>query len=450
MQDKPLNVNSSIFKSYDIRGIYPSELNEEIAYYLGRTLIVYVGAKRIVVGRDGRLSSPQLSKFFAKGAADQGAVVTLIGQIPTECLYFALGSGDYDAGVTITASHNPKEYNGIKMMRRGINSIRGKDLWETFQRANFPQPHAPGKVQEKLLYEEYISHIFSLIDLSDIKDFKTVIDTSNGMAGLLFPMMQEKLPSPLNTFLINSEVDGNFPGHSPNPLHEGIVEGIAREIKKEKAACGFIFDGDADRVFLVDEKGNLVGGDIVLLLLAQHFLKKYPGAAVAFNATCSRTVPEFITKWGGKPVRTKVGFVNVREGLISNKGVLGGEVSGHYCFKDYFYADSGFLAFFTLLKILKEDGRPVSKIIQDLNPYFKSDINFKTGESAKIIEEIKKKYSQGKQDYLDGVTVEYQNWWFNVRASNTEPLLRLTVEANTRELLQSKKDEISKLVQSLG
>lgn len=238
-----------------------------------------------------------------------------------------------------------------------------------------------------------------------------------------------------------------FPNHSPNPLLAGSVDQIKKEVKKEKAEFGFIFDGDADRIFLVDEKGLLVRADVTLLLLAKYFLKKNPGSTIAYNAICSKAVPEFIKKWQGIPIRTKVGFVNVRQGLLENNGVMGGELSGHYCFRDNYYLDSGMIGFLILLQIISEEHKKVSEIVQELSPYAKSsEINFEIENKEEILNKIKEKYTSGKQDYLDGITVEYDKWWFNVRLSNTEPLLRLTIEADTKELLEEKQKEITEII----
>jgi len=445
--------NQSIFKSYDIRGIYPYELNEEIAYKIGRSFIRHSGAKSVAVGQDARISSPVLFSGLVKGITAEGAVVYDLGQVLTECLYFSVGKNplDYgfDSGVMITASHNPKEYNGFKMVKRNrenIEIIRGKDLLSAVESEDFKDDVSKGSVERKDIWMDYIKHILSFIDLDRIKPFNIAIDASNGVAGLAVSKIGDKLP--IKIFLLNYEPDGDFPNHSPNPLADGSTHQIKNEIEKENADFGFIFDGDADRIFLVDENGWLVRADVTLLLLAKYFLQKFPGSSIAYNAICSKAVPEFIKKWGGKPVRTKVGFVNVREGLLKNNGVMGGELSGHYCFRDNFYLDSGMIAFLVLLQIISDEHKKVSEIVQDLSPYAKSsEMNFIIENKEEVIKKIKDKYSDGKQDYLDGITVEYGNWWFNVRASQTEPLLRLTIEADTKELLEEKQKKLSSLLE---
>ena len=276
-----------------------------------------------------------------------------------------------------------------------------------------------------------------------------MIDAGNGMAGKVISMIEDSLSTEI--IPLNFDLDGNFPNHSPNPLLEGSGDQIERKVLEEKADFGVIFDGDADRIFLIDEKGEMVRGDISLLFLADYFLKKFPGRAVAYNLICSKAVPEFIKKMGGIPIRTKVGYVNVSQGLIENNGVVSGEISGHYSFKDNYYFDSGIIALLVFLKIIGESNRKLSEMVKEYFIYeISAEINFKVKDKEKIIEKAKEKYKDGKQDFLDGVTVEFKDWWFNLRSSNTEPLLRLTVEADTKELLEKKKKELASFIKKLA
>ena len=443
-------IDSTIFKSYDIRGVYPSQLNEDTAYKIGRSFVKYTNAKKVSVGYDARISSPKLFSALSKGIISEGANLYNIGQVPTECLYFSLGKYDFDAGIMITASHNPKEYNGFKMVKKNGNSIeviRGQDLLSLVIEESFNGNITKGAIEKKDIWQDYIEHILSFVNLENIKPFKIVVDASSGVAGLAIAKFGDKLP--VKIFLLNYKPDGNFPNHSPNPLLPGSTDQIKKEIENESANFGFIFDGDADRVFLVDENGWIVRADVTLLLLAKYFLQKNPGSAIAYNAICSRFVPEIIKRWGGKPVRTKVGFVNVRNGLLENNGIMGGELSGHYCFRDNYYLDSGMIGFLVLLQIISEEHKKLSEIVQELSPYAKSsEINFEVSNKEEILNKIKAKYTDGRQDYLDGITVEYNNWWFNVRPSNTEPLLRLTVEADTKDLLEEKQKELTLLIRT--
>ncbi|TSC95065.1 MAG: phosphomannomutase [Parcubacteria group bacterium Licking1014_1] len=449
-----MKISQTIFKSYDIRGIYPKELNADAAYEIGRGFINYTKAKRVAVGQDARISSSDLFLGLVKGITDRGAHVYSVGQVPTECLYFSVGNYDFDAGIMITASHNPKEYNGMKMLQKKDNNIeiiRGKDLLSAIEKEDLAKscdasilPSAE-QFNRINIWKDYLKHVLSFIDKKEVKNFKIIVDASNGVAGLVFSKIKKDLP--VEIISLNFNPDGDFPNHSPNPLLEGSTDQLREKIRKEKADFGFIFDGDADRIFLADERGHMAGADATLLLLAKYFLKKNPGAAVAYNVICSKAVPEFIKKWGGKPIRTQVGFVNVREGLLNNNGIMGGELSGHYCFKDNFYLDSGMISFLTLLQIISQENKKVSELVQELSSYAKSsEINFEIENKEEILSKIKEKYSDGKQDYLDGVTVEYKDWWFNARASNTEPLLRLTIEADTEELLKVKQKELSDFI----
>lgn len=441
-------VPANIFKSYDIRGIYPSELNEDSAFLIGKAFVGYTGAKNIAIGYDMRLSSPQLSESIKKGIMESGCNVYDLGQVSTEMIYFAVGKRGYDAAVMVTASHNPKEYNGFKLIKKdenGFSMVRGKDLYKTVN--NSFTEKKKGKIKRVDIKKEYIKYVLSLFKSKKVKPFNIVVDAGSGMASVSLPLLQKKLP--VKILPLNFELDGSFPSHPSNPLEKGVTDQIKEKIILEKADFGFIFDGDADRIFLVDEKGELVPGDATLLLLSKYFLQKHPGSAISYNLICSKAVPELIAKWGGKPVRSAVGFVNVRESMINTQGILGGELSGHFCFKDNFYGDSGVIAFLALLNILSESDKKVSEIVKDVSPYVKSaEINFEVQDKEKIIESIKSQF-EGSRDFLDGVTISYDNWWFNVRPSNTEPLLRLTIEADNEALLLEKKEEITKFINSI-
>ncbi len=443
-----MKINPEIFKSYDVRGIYPSELNDEAAFEIGRAFVKFSGAKNIAIAFDARISSPSLFKAVSRGVLAEGAKVYELGKTPTECLYFASGYYDYDGGIMVTASHNPKEYNGLKMLKKNgkeIEMVRGQDLLNVVQEsAHDKDLEDENNSFKKDFWQDYINHVLSFVDLSEIVPIKIIVDASNGVGGLAVERLKDKLPCQI--IFLNFEPDGNFPNHSPNPLEKGSVDLISEKIKSEKADFGLMFDGDADRIFLVDENGHLVPADVTLLLFAKYFLQKNPGMAIAYNAICSKAVPEFVKKWQGVPIRTKVGFVNVRDGLIKNNGIMGGELSGHYCFKENYYMDSGVIAFLTLLQIISKDGRKVSEIVKELAPYPKTDANFTVKNKEKILEKVKEKYADGKQDFLDGVTVEYKDWWFNLRPSNTEPLLRLTIEADNEKILQEKLKELSRII----
>jgi len=445
-----MKVNPSIFKSYDIRGIYPQDLNEETVFRIGQAFVQYTKAKNIIVGRDMRLSSPVLFQALVDGITSQGADVYDIGQVPTEVVYFSVGYYSYGPGIMITASHNPKEYNGFKLVKKEsdrVEIVSGKSLYKIIEQ-DFPKNNKKGKVKNLDIWQDYNNHIFSFVEIDKIKPFKVVIDAGNGMAGKVIPLIRGKLP--IEIIPLNFKLDGNFPAHPSNPLEPGSADQISKEVKNRKADFGFIFDGDADRIFLIDEIGNFIRADVTLLILAKYFLEKNPGKAIAYNVICSKVVPKFIKKWGGNPIRTSVGFINVQKAIIENNGIMGGELSAHYCFRDNYYLDSGFIAFLVLLEKISDLNKKLSEITKELAPYAKgAEINFEVEDKERIINMIKEKYSDGKQDYLDGLTVEYSDWWFNVRPSNTEPLFRLTVEADNQKLLKEKQKELSSLIKKL-
>jgi phosphomannomutase len=347
----------------------------------------------------------------------------------------------------ITASHNPKDYNGLKLVRKEKGKVKvvpGKDLLEIVKK-DFSDAEKQGQVKKLDIWSDYIDHIFSFIDIKKMKMFKIVVDAGNGMAGKVIPLIKDKLP--IEIIPLNFKLDGNFPAHPSNPLEPGSADQISKEVKKQKADFGFIFDGDADRIYLIDELGNFIRADITLLILAKHFLEKNPGKGIAYNLICSKALPEFIKKWKGKPIRTPVGFINIQKALRESDGIMGGELSGHYSFRDNYYLDSGFIAFLVLLEAISKSNKKVSEITKKLALYVKgAEINFEVKDKEKMINMIKERYSNGKQDYLDGLTVEYKDWWFNLRPSNTEPLLRLTIEADTQKLLNQKQKELSSLI----
>ncbi len=445
-------INPIIFKSYDIRGVYPGELSEESAKKIGRAIIKKTRAKKVVIARDGRLSSESLAKALKAGILSQGADMSDIGQAATEVLYFSVGNYDFDAGIMITASHNPKEYNGFKTIYKtgkDLNILRGVDLSEIAQSEDIADVLAFGKEQEFNPFPDYISHILDISNPESVRNMKVCVDAGNGMASKIIPLLKEKLSS-IEINEINSGIDGNFPGRGPNPILEGASNMISEEVRKTKSQMGFMFDGDSDRVFLINEKGEFVPADITLLILARYALQKNPGIAISYNLVCSRAVKEKILEWGGMPVRTKVGFVNVRQGIIDNNGSMGGEQSGHYCFKENFYLDSGFIAFLNIIKLVFESHKPVSELVKELDIYYREPaLELKLKDKQKAIEILKEKFKDGKQDELDGITSEYDNWWFNARASNTEPVLRITMEADSKEIFDEKKQEILKSLEGM-
>ncbi|MEK7067601.1 MAG: phosphomannomutase/phosphoglucomutase, partial [Patescibacteria group bacterium] len=345
-----MNINPTIFKSYDIRGIYPDELNKEAAYAIGRAYARRTRAEQIVVGSDMRLSSPTLKEQFVRGVTDEGANAVDIGLVPIDAVYFAVRKQNYPAGAMITASHNPKEYNGFKLPLPGIGWVRGEELREDVLNLPAGEEKTKGDAKEFDIMPDYIKHVLSFCDLTKIKPLTIAVDAGNGMAGKVVPLLEPHLP--IKIIPLNFTLDGSFPAHPSNPLLPESQEQITKAVKANQADCGVIFDGDTDRLFFVDERGNFVRADMTLLILAKEFLRREPGAGIVYNAICSKAVPEIITEWGGRPIRSKVGYVHISQTMSENQGVMGGELSAHYSFRDNGYADSGFIAWLILLELL--------------------------------------------------------------------------------------------------
>lgn len=442
-------LDPSIFKAYDIRGIYLAQLNDETTYLVGKALVEYLKPKNIAVGRDMRLSSPVLFENLTKGINEAGADVIDIGLCSTDELYFAVGKFGYDAGVMITASHNPKEYNGFKICRKEAAPLSGdsglKAIQQIISSGKFSTSKKKGNLIQKDVTDDYIRHILSFADVKKIKPFKIVVDAGNGMAGLLIPKLFAHLPCQLIPMFF--ELDGSFPHHPASPIEPENLKFLQEKVLSEKAFLGAAFDGDADRVFFVDEKARMLGGDIVTALVAKSLLKKEKGATILYNIICSRTVPRVIQENGGKAIKTRVGHALIKPLMKKHNAVFGGEHSGHFYYRDNFYADSALITLVVFLELLSEENKKVSELVKEIDRYFRSgEINSTVEDIPEKLKEVAKIYSKGKIDHLDGLTVEFDNWWFNVRPSNTEPLLRLNVEADSPELLQQKTQELLGLI----
>jgi phosphomannomutase len=438
-----------IFKAYDIRGIYPDDLNEDIARSIGWGFARFLETpKTILVGRDMRTSSPSLSAAFMEGVASAGVDVEDLGEVSTDALYFASGSYGHP-GAMFTASHNPAQYNGIKLCRAAAAPIGSDSGLEDIKRLALDAPSTaegdPGKRSEHDALPEYAAHCRSLVDPEILRPFKVAIDAGNGMAGKTVPMVFE--PLPFEVVPLYFELDGTFPNHPANPIELENVADLRRLVVDEKCDVGIAFDGDADRIFLIDEKGDPVSGSTTTALVAERLLTKNPGATVLYNLICSWAVPEIVKENGGVPVRTRVGHSFIKEVMVETGAIFGGEHSGHYYFRDNFRADSGMIAALLVLETMSVRGEPLSELLEDFERYSDSgEINSEVADQAATIEELATRYSDARQDRVDGLTVEYDDWWFNCRASNTEPLLRLNLEARTPELMEQKRDEVLKII----
>jgi phosphomannomutase len=440
---------ANLFKAYDIRGIAPQELSPDIAYKVGRALVCYLGAEQVCVGRDMRVTSSVLAAALIDGIRDQGADVTDIGLISTDGLYFAVGRFGFPAGVMVTASHNPGEYNGFKLCREqarplsidhGIGEIRDLVLAD-----QFGPPADRGGLIQRDVTDEFVEHALSMIDADVIRPLRVAVDAGNGMAGKIIPRVFERLPCTLIPLYF--DLDGTFPNHEANPIEPENIKDLQAAVLTQHADLGIAFDGDADRMFLIDERGTFIGGDMVTAMVAQVLLRKHPGASVVYNLICSRTVPEIIEREGGQPIRSRVGHSFIKGLMREHDAIFGGEHSGHFYFRDNWYADSGLIACLTVLELLSREGQALSDYLRPIDTRYRSgEINTVVADIPATLERVRRRFADARIDLLDGMTIEYPNWWFNLRASNTQPLLRLNVEADDPELLRRHVDEVLAII----
>ncbi len=444
------SINSAIFKAYDVRGLYPSEVNEEAARQIGRGFVAYLEAKRIAVSRDMRLSSPSVAAAFIEGAREQGADVVDYGMLATDMMYFAVARDGHDGGAQITASHNPKQYNGIKLVRREAFPLSGEaglgEIREMITAGTLPAPAArTGTLTQMEVLDEYVAHVLSFIDASIIKPFNVVLDAGNGMAGIVAPKLFERLPC--RTTKLYFELDGTFPNHEANPLIEENRRDIVERVVRDKADIGIAWDGDADRCFFIDGAGEFIAGDFVTALLAEAFLLKHPGAKIVYDVRASYAVKDTVAKYGGGALMNRVGHAFFKRRMREEGAIFGGEVTGHYYFRDNFYADNGFIPALLMLELMSRKGATLQELLAPLREkYFISgEINTKMPDMRVVQEKIdalSARYKDAKTYTMDGVSVEYPDWHFNVRASNTEPLIRLNLEATTLAEMERRRDEV--------
>jgi phosphomannomutase len=449
-------LNPDIFKAYDVRGVYPGEINEEAARAIGAAFVVYLKAKRIAVSRDMRVSSPALAAAFIDGATSQGADVVDYGMMATDMMYFAVAKDGLDGGVQITASHNPGQYNGMKMVRRDAWPLSGEEGLVEIRRmvADDTIPPAAarrGAVTSSTVLEPYVEHVMSFIDVPVIKPFNVVLDAGSGMGGLVAPELFDRLPC--KTTRLCFEIDGRFPNHEANPLIEENREDIVARVIAEKADIGIAWDGDADRCFFIDGAGEFISGDFITALLAEAFLLKHPGATVIYDLRASYAVKDTVARMGGTSLMNRVGHAFFKRRMRETNGIFGGEVTGHYYFRDNFYADNGFIPALLILELMSKKGQSLHQLLEPLSQkYFISgEINTKLKSMDEVppkLVAIAAKYSDGRQYELDGISVEYPDWHFNVRPSNTEPLLRLNLEATTPETMAEKRDDLLALIRA--
>ena len=440
-------LDPSVFKAYDVRGIHPAELDEEGAQAIGRAFVEVFEPKRVAVGHDMRVASPAMAEAAIRGASEAGAEVLDLGLVGTEMVYFAVGELGLDGGIAVTASHNPKEYTGMKIVREGALPVGGESgLLEVRDRA-LGEPKAagsPGKVERHDIWDLYVERVLSFVDPGAIAPLTIVIDAANGMAGVMLPPVLEQLPE-LEVVRCFFEPDGTFPNHEPNPLLPENREFIVAKTLEEQADFGVAFDGDADRCFFVDDSGEFVPGDFITALLAEAVLEKEPGAKIIYDVRASWAVPEMIERSGGVPLVNRVGHAYIKHRMREVDAAFGGEVSGHYYFRDFSQADSGVVPFLLMLELVSKRGKKLSEILRPFREryFITGELNTPVPDVAAKLKGLEQRFgAEGRVSHLDGVSVDAEDWHMNVRPSNTEPLLRLNLEARTRELMESKRDEV--------
>ena len=445
-----MQVNPSIFKAYDIRGVYPEDLNEAIAYAIGRAFVTFLKPDTVIVGRDMRLSGPPLFKALTDGLLDQGADVIDIGMVSTDQFYFACATLSH-AGIMVTASHNPKQYNGFKMVREMPYLLSGsegiQDLRGIVESDAYSPPRRRGTLSARDLSQPFVEKVLSLIDVSSLRPMKVIADTCNGMVGPILQRVFERLPVQLIGMYL--EPDGNLPNHGLDPLQPENRAELQQRVVDEDADIGFAFDGDGDRFFTIDDRGRFVAGDFLTALMAEYLLGKHPGSKIIYDVRASWAVPELVKRAGGIPLMERVGHAFIKRRMADEGAVFAGEVTGHYYFRDFFCADSGIVPALVVLEMLSRRQARLSELLQVLEAeyHISGEINTRiTADAQSKMQELAARYSDAEVYWLDGVSVVYPDWHFNVRPSNTEPLLRLNLEAKSAELMQQKRDEVVAII----
>jgi phosphomannomutase len=448
--------NPSVFKAYDVRGLYPSEITEELFHQLGRAFVAYLGPGTYAVTRDMRVSSPSLTKAFVDGAVLQGGNVIDYGLLGTDQMYYAVACDKLDGGAQITASHNPGEYNGCKLVRKEAFPLSGeagiKEMKEMIFAGAIPAPPAtPGSISRREILDRYVRHVMSFVEEQVIKPFNVVLDAGSGVGGIVAPRLFDLLPC--KTTRLCFEVDGTFPNHEANPLIEENRRDITAAVIKQQADIGIAWDGDGDRCFFLDGSGEFIAGDFITALLAENILIKHPGETIIYDVRASYAVKDIVAKYKGKALMNRVGHAFIKRRMREENAIFGGEVTGHYYFRDNFYADNGFIPALMILELMSKKGQSLRDLLKPLREkYFISgEINTKVASmdvAARKIEELKRVYAKANPYDLDGVSAEFPDWHFNVRQSNTEPLLRLNLEGLTPEIMEKRRDEVLDLIRS--
>ncbi|MSR68579.1 phosphomannomutase/phosphoglucomutase [Candidatus Saccharibacteria bacterium] len=445
-----MEFNQSIFKAYDIRGKAPAELTPEVAHAVGKALADFLPAGEVAIGRDMRADSKQLAHAIALGLIEQGREVIDLGQITSDMMYFAVGNYNFAGGAMVTASHNDTGYNGIKLTGEGVKPI-GEDsglinIKQAIIDGSYKPSLAQGAIRSIDILSAWAEHALKFAP--HLASLKVGIDAGNGMGGIIVPELQKITKLQISGLFL--ELDGSFPNHPANPLDFTNLRDLISLVKASQLDCGIAFDGDGDRAFMVDENGSVVTGSILGAILVEYFLKLNPGATILYNAIASRIVRDTILSSGGKAIRTKVGHSFIKADMRQHNAIFACEHSGHFYFRDNYNADSGLIAVLCVLNILSEQGCKLSQLCAPFRRKYvdSGEINFEVASKPQAIAQVGEQFSDGKRDDMDGMTINYPNWWFNLRASNTEPLLRLNIEAEDRETVDTQLDRISKIIKN--
>jgi phosphomannomutase len=449
-------LDRSAFKAYDIRGTYPDQLDEQGAYAIGRGFVEHLGAHRVAVGRDMRTMAPSMAEALMKGMVDAGAHVLDIGMVGTEMLYHTVASLELDGGIQVTASHNPKEYIGCKVVRRGSLPIGGDSgLDKIMQLAmrhheeHDTPPNAPAEVEQYDVWPSFAERVLEFVDVGAIRPLKVVLDAGNGLGGTMFAPLLERLP--IEAIRCNFEPDGTFPNHEPNPLLEENRQFIVNQVVEHKADLGIAWDGDADRCFFVDDTGEFVPGDFITALLAQLTLRREPASKILYDIRASWAVRDAVAEAGGTAIPSRVGHAFIKHRMRTEDAAFAGEVSGHYYFRDFYSVDTGIVPALMMLQLVSESGGPLSKLVEPFrtNYFISGEINSVVDDVPMKLQQLKERYRDGAIDHTDGVSVSFEDWHFNVRPSNTEPLLRLNLEALAgQDEMEARRDEVLALIRS--
>jgi len=447
-----MKFHPDIFKAYDIRGLTPTELNPQVAYAIGRAFADFLPDGKVAVGRDMRTDSGALADGLIAGLIKQGREVVDLGMITSDMIYFAVGKFKYAGGAMITASHNPGAYDGIKLTGKGVVPI-GIDsglltIEKEVETSHFKKLHTKGTITQQNITQDWARHCLAIVG-GIPSPLHIGTDTGNGMAAIVLPYLHNLTPLKIDSLFV--ELDGTFPNHIANPLEEKNTLDLCKLVLEKNLACGLAFDGDGDRAFVVDNKGNLLSGSVLGAILARDILEQNPGETVLYNAICSDIVPGTVESFGGQAVRTRVGHSFIKAEMKKHNAIFACEHSGHFYFRDNFNADSGLIAALKLLKILSQSEKPLSEIAAPYRSMFYNspELNFTIQNPQEALKVIERRYGDGEIDFLDGLTVRYRDWWFNARPSNTEPYLRINIEARNQTVLLAKQKQLTKILKRM-